>query len=106
MEYLVQKESGVQLSSKAVKELIEFEKLAKEVEERKKAIRATILNEMEQTGTISIDTEELAITYVAPTTKESFDSKKLRADKPDLYDEYVKISPVKASIRIKVKEEK
>ena len=85
---------------------MEFEKLAKEVEERKKEIRATILHEMEATGTVGIDTEELTITYVAPTTSERFDSKKLKKDNPDLYDEYIKISPVKSSIRISIKEEK
>ena len=68
MKYLVERESGVQLSTKAIKEIMEFEKLAKEVEERKKEIRATILQEMEATGTVGIDTDELTITYVAPTT--------------------------------------
>ena len=106
MKYLVERESGVQLSTKANKESMGFEKLAKEVEERKKEIRATILHEMEATGTVGIDTEELTITYVAPTTSERFDSKKLKKDNPDLYDEYIKISPVKSSIRISIKEEK
>ena len=34
----------------------------------------------------------------------TFDSKKFREDHPNLYDEYIKMSDVKSSIRIKVKE--
>ena len=33
---------------------------------------------------------------------ETFDSKTFRKDHPDLYDEYVSISMVKASVRMKV----
>ena len=58
---------------------------------------------MEQKNIIKIDTPELAITYVADTTKETFDSKLFREQNPDLFDAYVKITPVKSSIRIKIK---
>ena len=46
----------------------------------------------------------LEVTYIAPSDRESFDSKKLREDNPDLYDEYVKMNPVKSSVRIKLKD--
>ena len=75
----------------------------KEIKEAEDALKAAILEEMESKNILSIKTNDMTITYVAPSDRETFDSKKLREEKPDLYDEYVKISPVKSSIRIKLK---
>ena len=43
------------------------------------------------------------ITRVAATTRESLDSKALKADQPELYAKYVKSSPVKESLKITVR---
>ena len=43
------------------------------------------------------------ITRVAATTRETFDSKSLKADNPELYAKYVKSSPVKESLKITVR---
>ena len=58
---------------------------------------------MESKGIIKLDTDELTISYVAPTDRETLDTKALREELPDIYDTYAKISPVKSSIRIKLK---
>ena len=58
---------------------------------------------MEENQVIKLETPDLLISYVASTDRETFDSKTFKADQQDLYDEYVKMSPVKASIRIKLK---
>ena len=58
---------------------------------------------MEKKNLIKIETDDIAITYVAPTDRETFDSKTFRQNYSDLYDEYVKLSPVKSCIKIKVK---
>lgn len=86
--------------------LAQFEREAKAIEEKQKELRKRIQAEMEKNGIIKIDTDELTITYVAPTTREQFDNKKFRADKPDLYDEYVKISSVSACVKITMKGER
>ena len=83
--------------------LAEFERQAKEIKERQDALKQKILEEMEAHGILKLETDELTITYVAPTSRETFDSKTFRKDNPDLYDEYITINPVKASIRMKVK---
>ena len=83
--------------------LAEFERQVKEIEAKQKDLKNRILAEMEANGILSIENDELSITYVAPYPKESFDSKAFRKDNPDLYDEYVKISQVSASVRMKVK---
>lgn len=56
---------------------------------------------MEENGVVSIKGDGLSVTYIAPSQRETFDSKEFRADFPELYDSYVKLSPVKSSVRIK-----
>lgn len=91
------------LAEEAVAKIVEFERMAKQIKEAEDSLKAAILKEMEEKNILSIDSPELKISYVAATTRETFDSKAFREDFADLYDEYVKIAPVKASIRIKVK---
>lgn len=83
--------------------IAEFERQVKELKEKEDALKKAILAEMESKGIIKLDTEALAITYVAPTEREALDSKALREELPDIYDAYVKMSPVKSSVRIKLK---
>lgn len=80
----------------------DYERKMKELKEQEENIKEAILKEMEAKGVIKLESEEIKITYIAPTDRETFDSKKFRSDNPDLYDEYVKITPVKASLRVKV----
>ena len=83
--------------------IAEFERQIKMLETKRDGLKKRILAEMEANGILSIENDDLTITYVAPYPKESFDSKAFRKDNPDLYDEYVKISNVSASVRMKVK---
>ena len=91
------------LAEEAVAKIVEFERMAKQIKEAEDKLKAAILKEMEEKNIQSIDSDELKISYVAPTQRETFDTKAFKEDFADLYDEYVKIAPVKASIRIKVK---
>lgn len=59
---------------------------------------------MGQFGIKSFENDILKVTYVAPTTKTTIDSKALKKDKPDVYKKYAKTSNVKASVRITVKD--
>ncbi len=92
------------LNPQVAQQLADFERLAKDVKAKQDELKQKILEEMETHGLLKVETDQLTITYVAPYDKESFDSKALRKDKPDLYDQYVKISTVKASVRMAVKE--
>lgn len=91
------------LSEEIEKQIVSIEKRIKKLKEQEEAMKTALLSEMEAKNLIKLETDKMVISYVAPTDRESFDSKKFRSDNPDLYDEYVKISPVKSSIRIKVK---
>ena len=92
-----------ELTAWASSKLAEFESMMKELKAQEDALKARILEEMEQRGILYLDTPELRISYVAPTEREVFDSKTFRADFSELYDNYTKMTPVKSSIRIKVK---
>lgn len=91
------------LDAETAHNIAEFERQVKELKDKEDALKRAILEEMESKGVIKLDTDTLTITYVAPTERETLDSKTLREELPDIYDAYVKISPVKSSIRIKVK---
>ena len=106
MKDLIKIENGVTLIDPEISSKIaEFEKQIKAIEEKEKALKEAIKAEMEAKGIIKVEDEinGITISYVAPTYRETFESKRFKADNPDLYDEYVTMSPVKSSIRIKLK---
>ncbi len=100
---LIKVENGYVLDKGTMDEIKEIEKLSKALKERQDKVRAELQKVMEDNNIIKFESDEIVVNYIAPTTRESFDSKQLKADNPDLYDLYVKLSPVKASIKIKVK---
>lgn len=91
------------LNAETSKRIADFERKIKEIKQAEDELKQGILAEMEEKGVIKINTEELIVSYVAPTDRETFDSKRFKAEHQDIYDEYVKMSPVKASVRVKVK---
>ena len=98
----VENEIGI-LDTEVSKKVAEFEKAIKEIKEKEEELKQNILSKMESKNILKLETDDLTITYIAPAERETFDSKKIREENSDLYDEYVKFSPVKSSIRVKVK---
>lgn len=93
------------LQKDTVKTIVDIEREIKKLKELQDNYKTKLLEQMNEGQIIKIDMPELTITRVEETTKETFDSKSFRENHPDLYDDYVKISIVKPSIRIKVKDE-
>lgn len=91
------------INADAENKIISIEKEISRLKTVQDELKKSLLAEMEAKGLIKVETPNLVISYIAPSDRETFDSKKLREDNPDLYDEYIKISPVKSSICIKVK---
>ena len=100
---LIKVENGYVLDKQSLDQIKEVEKLAKSLKAKQDAIKAELLKVMEDNNIIKFENEDLLINYICPTQRETFDSKQLKADNPDLYDLYVKLSEVKASVRIKLK---
>ena len=96
-------EDDIILQSEAVNKIIALEESLKNLKETYDSIKQGILEEMEQQGLIKLDSEVLSITYIAPNNKELLDTTRLKNERNDVYQEYIKITPVRSSIRIKVK---
>lgn len=67
-------------------------------------LRSQILEEMEKSGTLRYETDDVRISYVAPSKRQTIDSAKLKED--GLYEKYAKTSNVRSSIRVTLKGEK
>lgn len=76
----------------------------KQLEEQYKAMKNKLYQLMEEYDIKKWETDRIIITRTLPTKRESLDSKKLKADHPDLFETYKKVSTVAGSVRIKLKE--
>lgn len=89
-DYIVQNETTLYVLGKKIKELTE----------QYEACKAEVLGKMAENGEKSFDTGAVLITYVAPSKRESFDSKAFKADNADLYGKYIKTSETKESLKV------
>lgn len=106
MNEIIRMENGITvLDAETSGKIAEFERQLKAIKEQEEYLKMAILEEMENKGIIKVEDEinGISITYVAESYRETFDSKLFKQEHPDVYDEFIKMSPVKASIRIKVK---
>lgn len=69
------------------------------LEEREKQLKAVLLSGMEETQIKKYESDTLSVTYVAATVTNKLDSKKLRAELPDIAEKYTKQSAVSAYIK-------
>lgn len=77
----------------------------KEAEKLAEEHKATLLAWMEAHGVLNIKGEGFTVSYVSPTTRKTFDTKKAQADFPALKDDrYYKTSAVKSSVKITLKQ--
>ena len=81
-----------------------FENERKTAEKNAAMVRDKIVASMKELGITKFENDKIVITYIAPTTSEKLDSKKLKELEPAIYQKYVKNSPVKEQVRIKLKE--
>ena len=75
----------------------------KQLEEQEKKMREALQEAMEKFGVKKFENDVIAVTYVAPTTRTSIDSAKLKKEQPDIAQKYSKTSNVSASVKIVVK---
>lgn len=67
-------------------------------------IKEALLKAMEDNGIKKFENEKLTFTYVAPTTRKTFDKKAFEKAHPEIdLGQFDKVSNVKASVRIAVK---
>lgn len=88
-----------QIESEVGHQIEKLEKLKATNAEMREAIKTA----MEQNGVTKFDGDLITITYVAPTQRTTFDSKRFKDERPKTYEKYLRTSEVKSSIRLKVK---
>lgn len=94
------------LNAETAAALYELEKMEKYIDGIKKAMKSKILAEMERKNIIGIDTDDLTIRYVEEHYRENFNKCAMKKEHADLYDQYVSMGTVAASLRIKLKDNK
>lgn len=72
----------------------------KEIEEQVKTFSERMKGEMEKAGVKKWETDNMRLTYIEPSTKETFDAKRFKEEHPESYKNYIKTTKVKSSIRI------
>lgn len=87
----------------AIKIITDINIQKKKLDEQEKLMRQKLLEAMETYGIKKFENEHISFTYVAPTTKTTIDSTKLKKKYPDIAEECSKVSNVSASVRISVK---
>lgn len=85
-------------------QVAEFQTQLNAAQEQDTQIRAAILDAMEASGGQPYEDENIRITYVKPTQRTGIDLTKLQLEQPTIFEQYKKITNVKSSIRIKVKQ--
>ena len=91
-------------AAKAVRALAYIMTTIKEAEKLAEEHKATLLAWMEAHGVLNIKGDGFTVSYVSPTTRKTFDTKKAQADFPALKDDkYFKTSAVKSSVKITLK---
>lgn len=100
MEEIIKLEHKVPEVIKAISDITVQKKA---LEEQEKMMREKLQAAMEEYGVKSFDNECIRVTYIAPTTRTSVDTTKLKKEHPEIAEAYKKVSNVKASVKIEVK---
>lgn len=78
--------------------------LQKQYEAEVNEMKAQLLELMKTNGVKKFEIEgQLSVAYVEPTERVSLDTKKIQANHPEIYEMYLKKSPVKESLKITLK---
>lgn len=76
----------------------------KQLEDQEESLKDFLIQKFEETGLPFIENDYFKITYIAPTTRDSLDQKRLREELPEIAKQFTKTTPVKAQVRIKLKD--
>lgn len=80
--------------------------MMKEAKKRMAEINEAIIKAMEGNGIKTFESGNVRISYIAPSTRETIDSARLKKEMPSVAKEFTKTTETKASLRITLKGEK
>lgn len=87
----------------AIRQITDIIIQQKKLDEQSKKLKTALREAMEKYGVKKWENDQISMTYVAPTTKTTIDSAKLKKERPDIAEQYSKTSNVSASVRVTVK---
>lgn len=104
MNEIVKVENGqITVAEELVNKIVSFQKKALEMKLIEDDLKNKIKTAMEENGIDKgFQVGELKISYRKPSTRVTVDSKKLKEELPDIYEEYSKTSNVSSSISLSV----
>lgn len=86
-------------------EISRLKQQLKELENTENEFKQLFMEKMKENNIKSFDLGSVKITYIAPTTRKSFDSKKFELENKEMYKEYLKERSIKESLRITIRRE-
>jgi hypothetical protein len=86
-----------------IQKITDLLKLKKQLDEQEKQLKKVLVENMEVYGIKSFENDFIKMTYVAPTTRSTIDSARLKTDYPKIAEQYTKVSDVAASVRVTLK---
>lgn len=107
-ELIKVEENTLIVAEKAIEQIKDFERKRKLIDEKEKEFKEQLLKAMEEYGIKSYESPDksLKITYTPENIAMTFDSARFKEDHLDMYFDYQKESPRKASIRMTIREDK
>lgn len=85
-----------------IEDFIKFKKLKDEMDLKEKEFKQALKDAMEKVGKNNFIVPGLSATLKKATTRKSVDTTRLKNELPDIYEEYLKESPVASSITLTI----
>ena len=105
MNELVKVENGkIEVAKEVVEQIKNFQKMKIEMDLKEKELKKNLKEAMETCGIKKWVTDGLCATITEGTTRTTLDSKRLKEELPDIYEEYSKTSNVSSSIKLVIGE--
>lgn len=98
------KDGKITVAEDMVNKIIEFNKAKKEMEYQEKLLKEGLLNAMKELDVKKFVINGLSATVKEGSTRTIIDSKRLKAECPDIYDSYSKTTIVNPSLVLTVSE--
>ena len=99
---VINEENEILVNAESVEKIKELNKKILELEMINKEVKLLLKNAFEITGKTSILLDGFSATYKKPSVRTSIDTKRLKEELPEVYNEYSKITEVSGSVTIKV----
>lgn len=100
--YLQVIDNNIQISPEWLEKYRAFKATQLKMDLAEKEFKEQLKEAMEKTGKTSVIVDGFSAVVKKPATRTSLDSKRLKAELPDIFEQYSKTSEVKSSITITV----